>query len=112
MNDKMTKEEFERLSPEQRAAFAHNQSKARFSKIPMCPRRSVAHVVIAQVVEPALVTVQGESRASSQPLPFDALVQCMEEACALWDHKKGRCLERSAFIAQAYGKDESGKRES
>jgi hypothetical protein len=111
---KLTQEEFGALSPEQQRRYVYERNKENFKPLKVCHRRSRSHLIFAVTEAPAgLITPGGQPAGGQQvPVPFDALVPCMEEVCMLWDSKKGRCLDRSAAIAAAYGKDEAGKQES
>lgn len=105
-----TMEEMQDMTPAERRE--HMQRMVRERK--WCHRSISTHMLTVPTrAAPGLAMPgeQGQAVALNvQFLPGDQV--CKQDECMLWDAKKRRCLDRSALIAQAYGKDEAGRQET
>lgn len=101
MPEQLTQEELNRMSPAEKQE--HQQRQIRERK--WCHRGFRNHLLSYPVQAQAL-EVPGEAKGVGlqvQVVPTSQL--CEQEDCMMWDARKRRCLDRSAAIAQAYGKD-------
>lgn len=104
MPEQLTPEELQAMSPEQQQE--HQQRQLRERK--WCHRSFNPTLVMAQ----RRSALAPDQVGAPVPLTMNNNQLCEQENCMLWDVKKHRCLDRSAAIAAAYGKDEAGKQES
>jgi len=102
MPTRLTQEEFMGLSPAEQEE--HNKRQIRDRK--WCHRAFQSHMLAVPTrAAPGLAVPGEQGQAVGLNVQFPPGNQlCCQEECMLWDEKKRRCLDRSALIAQAYGK--------
>jgi hypothetical protein len=101
MPEQLTPEQMQAMSPEERQEYQQRQLRER----KWCHRSFRSHMLAIPVQDTRMALPGREGGTGVQVQMVPATLLCEQESCMLWDAKKRRCLDRSAAIAVAYGKE-------